>query len=91
MARVQLVIPDEDRDRFIYQARQEGMTLSAWLRAAAHHRLRHKQKENPFEETADLKRFFEECDALEGPSREPDWEEYLAVINESRLRSATGT
>ena len=39
VARVQLVIPDEDRDRFIHQARSEGMTLSAWLRAAAHQRL----------------------------------------------------
>ena len=28
MARVQLVIPDEDRDRFVHQARKEGMTLS---------------------------------------------------------------
>ena len=35
MARVQLIIPDEDRDRFFSQAKREGMTLSAWLRAAA--------------------------------------------------------
>ena len=35
MARVQLIIPDEDRDRFVRQARGEGLTLSAWLRAAA--------------------------------------------------------
>ncbi len=85
------MIPDEDRERFIYQARKEGMTLSAWLRAAAHHRLQQGQKERAFEGTADLKRFFEECDALEGPAREPDWEEHLAVINESRLRGATRT
>ena len=38
MARVQLIIPDEDRDRFVHQARKEGMTFSAWLRAAAHKR-----------------------------------------------------
>ncbi len=35
MARVQVVIPDEDRDRFVHQARCEGMTLSVWLRAVA--------------------------------------------------------
>ena len=29
MARVQLIISDEDRDRFVQQARREGMTLSA--------------------------------------------------------------
>ena len=40
MARVQLVIPDEDRDRFVHQARREGMTLSAWLRTAARERLK---------------------------------------------------
>ena len=33
MARVQLVMPDADRDRFVDQARREGMSLSAWLRA----------------------------------------------------------
>ena len=29
VARVQLVISDEDRDRFVRQARSEGMTLGA--------------------------------------------------------------
>ena len=44
MARVQLVIPDEDRDRFVHQARREGMTLSAWLRAAARQRFEQQQR-----------------------------------------------
>ena len=35
MARVQLVIPDDERELFVDQARREGMSLSAWLRAAA--------------------------------------------------------
>ncbi len=39
MARVQLIIPDVDPDRFVHQARKEGMTFSAWLRAAACARL----------------------------------------------------
>ena len=26
MARVQLVMPDEDRDRFVHQAKREGMS-----------------------------------------------------------------
>ena len=29
MARVQILIPDEERDQFVHQARREGMTLSA--------------------------------------------------------------
>ena len=43
MARVQLVMADEDRERFVEQARREGMSLSAWLRAAARERLATRQ------------------------------------------------
>ncbi len=91
MARVQLVIPDADRDRFVLQARREGMTLSAWLRAAAHTRLEERQRVKPFEALGDIEEFFKMCDALEGPETEPDWEDHLRVINESRAAGATGT
>ena len=91
MARVQLVIPDEDRDRFIHQARREGMTLSAWIRAAAQQRLNQQQRHRVFESMVDLEEFFKACDALDGPDREPDWEDHLALINESRHRGTTGT
>ncbi len=91
MARVQLVIPDEDRDRFVHQARSEGMTLSAWLRTAARQRLEEQQRSHPFASPEDLAGFFRACDALEGPGREPDWEQHLAVIDESRRRDASGT
>ena len=84
MARVQLVMSDEDRDRFSHQARSEGMTLSAWLRAAAHKRLQEQQRVAPLESPAELEGFFRACDALEGPDMELDWNEHLAVINESR-------
>ncbi len=91
MARVQLLIPDEDRDRFVHQARREGMTLSAWLRRAAHQRLTAQQRSQPFETPEDLETFFQGCDAVEGPATEPDWSEHLAVINESRMRGASST
>ncbi len=39
MARVQLVKGDQDRDRLLNQARRQGATLSAWLRAAVRVRL----------------------------------------------------
>lgn len=86
MARVQLVIPDEDRDRFVYQARCEGMSLSEWLRTAARDRLENQQRFDPLESAADLDAFFRSCDELEGPRVEPDWEEHLMVINESLER-----
>ncbi len=91
MARVQLVIPDEDRDHFVHQARSEGMTLSAWLRTAARQRLEEQQRSHPFESPDDVEGFFRACDALEGPGGEPDWEQHLAVIDESRRRDASGT
>lgn len=91
MARVQLVIPDEDRDRFVHQARREGMTLSAWLRAAARERLRERQRAKPFQSPEDLEEFFRACDSLEGPEKEPDWDQHLDLINQSRRRGISDT
>ncbi|MDE2852094.1 MAG: antitoxin [Acidobacteriota bacterium] len=88
---MQLLIPDEYRDRFVHQARREGMTLSAWLRAAAHQRLAAGQRSDAFETPGDLEAFFQGCDAIEGPDTEPDWSEHLAVIDESRRRGASST
>ena len=84
MARVQLIIPDDDRDRFLHQARLEGMTFSAWLRAAALHRLEENQASKALRSPEDLEGFFHTCDELDGPDREPDWEDHLETINDSR-------
>lgn len=90
MAKIQLVIPDEDHDRFVRQARREGMTLTAWLRTAAYERLAEQQRQ-PFESLADLEEFFRACDALEGPGREPNWRQHGAVIDDSRRRGVSST
>ncbi len=86
MARVEIVIPDEDHDRFLSQTRHEGMTLSAWLRAAAHERLESRQKVKPFGSPEEVEAFFRESDARAQPGREPEWEEHLATMRESQLR-----
>ncbi len=91
MARVQLIIPDEDRDRFVSQARREGLTLSAWLRAAARERLEARQRSELFESPAALEGFFRACDALPGPETEPEWDEHLSAIAESRRRNVAST
>ena len=95
MVRVQLIVPDADRDRFVVQARREGMTLSAWLQAAAHARMDERQRVKRFESPEDVREFFRACDAIEGPETEPDWSEHLRVINWSRasgsIRSAGAT
>ena len=86
MARVQIIIPDEDRDRFFVQAKREGLTLSAWLRAAAHACLESRQQVKPFESPEELEAFFRESNAQAGPGREPEWDEHLTVMRESQLR-----
>ena len=91
MARVQLVMPDADRDRFVNQARREGMSLSAWLRAAARERLETRQSVKLFKSPEDVKEFFRSCAAQEGPETEPDWSDHLRVINESRGRGVAVT
>ncbi len=92
MTRVQLVMSDEDRDRYFHQARREGMTLSAWLMAAARERLEKRQWAAPFKSPAELEEFFRACDVLAGPEMELDWSEHLALINESqRCHSGSAT
>lgn len=80
-------IPDEDRNRFVQQAREEGLTLSAWLKAAARKRLEDRQRSELFESPEDMKKFFMACDTLEGPEVEPEWDEHLRAINESQWRN----
>ncbi len=96
MARVHITIPDEERERFVHQAQSEGLSLSAWLRLAARGRLRERKRIPAFNSPEELQAFFDSCDTLEGPESEPEWEEHLATINESRIKgvalvSATGS
>ena len=91
MARVQLIIPDEEKGQYIHQARKEGLTLSAWLRVAAKERLERNTRNDPFESIAEIKQFFAKCDKLESGGTEPDWEQHLFVIDETRKRGMTST
>ena len=91
MARINLVISDDDHDRFIYQARREGMTLSAWLRSAARERLEKAGRARPFESSEDVKDFYRASDTAAGPGPEPDWKEHLDVIDRSRRHGLPGT
>ena len=86
MARVQVVMSDADHTWFRAQARKEGMSLSAWMRAAAQERLESRRQTKRFESVEDLRAFFRECDELAGEERGLDWEEYLVILNESKMR-----
>ncbi len=86
MARIDLTIPDEEYELFLRQARREGMTIEAWLLAAAHARLGTPRRAKRFASQEELRRFFERCDEREGPGVEPDWEEHKRNIETSHLR-----
>jgi hypothetical protein len=53
-------MPDADRERYLHQAHREGMTFSAWLRAAAEERLakQKQQQTKRFESVEELWAFF---------------------------------
>ena len=86
MARVHLVMPDTDKDRYVRQARREGMSLSAWLRAAARDRLVNRERTARITTVEEAREFWRWCDERAGLGRELDWEEYLEILNESKLR-----
>lgn len=85
------MVPDVDHARFVRQAKREGMSLSAWLRSAAQDRLERAAASARIRTPEDLAAFFARCDALEGPAVEPDWEEHLAVMEQSRRRGRVPT
>lgn len=90
MTNVQLEISDADLERFVRQARREGMTLSGWLYAAACERLENRQRAKPFASVEEAMAFFRACDDPDGPEEEPDWSEHLRVIEASRADKVAG-
>lgn len=85
MVRIQLDIPENEREQFAKQAELEGMALDAWLIAAARQRVKtpRPDKEARFESLEELQAFWKWCDAQNDLDREPDWEEHLRNIDES--------
>lgn len=89
MARVQLIIPDDDRVRFGDQAHQEGLSLNAWIRVAARERLDRQSSVGSVTSRDETKAFFAECDTLASPEAKPDRKQRLAVIDRSRRHGTT--
>ena len=86
MATIQIVITEEDRQRFAEQAEREGKTLDAWLISVArqHSPQATASADDRFRSVEELRAFFREVAANAGPGPEPDWEEHLRNIEESR-------
>lgn len=75
-------MPDADRTRFKQQAASEGLSFSAWIRAAAHQRCELSEQDRRFGSEADVWEFFAEHDKSLPPGPGPDWDEYKAIIDE---------
>lgn len=80
MVRIQLDVPEEEREQFAKQAEREGMALDAWLIAAARQRAtnlsaRPKDAPDRFESVEELMDFLEECRANSGLKPELDTDE----------------
>lgn len=102
MVTVELAISDDERARVERQAEQDGVTVAEWLTTAALQRLRQREgghdgvrlrdlkpkryAKEPFKSKEELDEFWRQCDARRDLEREPDWEEHLKVINESRSK-----
>ena len=81
--RIQILISPEARREFEAQARLEGLSLSAWLRAAGEERVRRSREKKAMRTREELERFFAARTAAE-QGTEPDWGEHLEVMRESR-------
>lgn len=80
--RIHIVIDRSEKARLEEAARRAGKSLSAFVREAAREKAE-ELRSTPLDSREALDAFFEEADAREG-GREPDWEEHLEVISESR-------
>ena len=90
IVRVQVLIEQEEREAFRQVAEHEGKSLSRWLRESALHRLEEKRASAILSSAADLRAFFKACRIRE-EDREPDWEEHLRIMEESRAAGRSRT
>lgn len=79
-ARIQVLADPSDKARWREQAAREGKSLGAWIREAAEEKYVASRARRRLRTVSDLQRFFAECDAMEGESAEPEWEEHKRVI-----------
>ncbi len=85
-SRIQVVVDDEEKERFRRQAAREGKSLSAWLREAARSWLaRHAAPR--LDTVEELQSFFDACDERE-THPEPDWTEHRRMIERSARSGA---
>ncbi len=83
MTRVEVLLDEDEEQRFQRYARRQGISLSAWLREAGNALLKAQASSPTAANPPDLRAFFAACDARES-GREPEWEEHLATLERSK-------
>ncbi len=80
-ARIHIVVEAEEKERFRARARQEGKTLSEWLRDVARQALIRGEGGAEIRTVDQLREFFRRSDERE-EGTEPDWDAHRRQIDE---------
>jgi hypothetical protein len=86
--RIQVILSEAEREAFRRQAAAKKMSLSTWLREAGLKQLAAEQS-GPLRTVAELREFFGSLP--DEPGVEPDWDEHVRVMAESRRRGASAS
>ncbi len=81
-ARIHIVVEPEEKERFRARARQEGKTLSEWLRDVARQALVRGEGGAEIRTVDELREFFKRSDERE-KGTEPSWDAHRRQIDES--------
>ena len=63
-ARIHIVLPAEEKERYRAMAEREGTTLSRWIREAVREKATKYDVERKLDTVEDLESFFQDCDRL---------------------------
>ncbi|MCY4041935.1 MAG: hypothetical protein OXF72_11895 [Gammaproteobacteria bacterium] len=92
MARVQMVLKDGERARYIYHAKRDGKSLSAWLREAAQEKIDNQCTKRRLATPEDFDEFFRRCDEERmWHGQEPDWDDQKKLLLDSKLSGVSAT
>jgi len=88
--RVQVLLEPSERERFARAADRCGESLSSWLRRAGRERVDREQRDGVMS-VSELREFFDDCNACDDGTPEPDWEEHKRAIERSMGSGASET
>ena len=87
--RIHFLVGRAENERFRRAAARQGLSLSDWLKAAAHDKLVEAAGNSAMDTRVALESFFDACDRVE-QGREPDWEVQRMAIEQSRTSGLPG-